>query len=128
YPYENYISGYLRRIRIDDGYFEEEWIPWFVEDLTQHVRYYSWAYDWKYNHVYASVYRPGLPKIGVLARYPGRYLDANGIISSPEIGPASNWKSLHYTIENASATTFFYPVLFGYDKITRNWDTLAVNF
>ncbi len=128
YPYENYISGYLRRIRIADGYFEEEWIPWFVEDPNQHVRYYSWAYDWKNNHVYASVYRPGFPRIGELARYPGRYLDANGVILSPEIGPATHWKGLHYTLENTSATSHFTPVLFGYDKSARQWDTLAVNF
>lgn len=127
YPYENYISGYLRRIRIDDGYFEEEWIPWFVEDPTQHVRYYAWAYDFKNNHVYASVYRPGYPRIGELARYPGRYLDANGVIASPEIGPATNWKELRYTIENTSSTSQFNPLLVGYDKGTRNWDTLAVN-
>ncbi|MCK6612815.1 MAG: C25 family cysteine peptidase [Ignavibacteriaceae bacterium] len=128
YPAENYISGYLRRIRIDDGYFDAEWIPWFVEDPNQHIRYYAWTYDWKNNHVYASVYRPGVPRIGVLARYPGRYLDANGVIASPEVGPAKEWKRLHYLLENQSATTHFTPILYGYDRAAKKWDTLAVDF
>lgn len=128
YPYENYVSGYLRRIRISDGYFDLEWIPWFVDDIFQHIRYYAWAYDWKNNQIYASVYRPGTPRIGRIGRYPARYLDAAGTIVSPDIGPANRYKSLSFKLDQGTGTTTFRPFLFGYNKNARTWDTLAAGF
>ncbi|MCK7519134.1 MAG: hypothetical protein MZV64_16100 [Ignavibacteriales bacterium] len=52
YPHENYFSGFMRRIKADDGFFEEEWLT-----FGPFKSYYAWCWDWQNNKVYASVYR-----------------------------------------------------------------------
>ncbi len=117
FPYENYESGFMRRIRISDGYFEEEWVTY-----TPFQGYYAWCYDWQNNLVYASVYRNNfVPKISI---FKGKYLDVSGNVSTNVIGPASKWNSLSYSVENFDNSASYSALLLGQNNITRNWDTL----
>ncbi len=90
----------MRRIRISDGFFEEEWISY-----RPFQGYYAWCYDWVNDEVIASVFFHGLaPKFSV---FKGRYVDANGNFTTQDIGPASNWKTLTYDLHQNSSGTYY---------------------
>ncbi len=117
FPYENYESGFMRRIRISDGYFEEEWVTY-----TPFQGYYAWCYDWQNNLVYASVYRQNtVPKISI---FKGKYLDVSGNAATNIIGPAGKWNSLSYSVENFGSNATYNAVLLGQNYSTLKWDTL----
>ncbi len=120
YPAEYYLSNYIRRIRISDGFFEEEWIA-----FRPFQSLFSWCYDKVNDKVYSGVYRKSgyTPKFFV---FQGTYSDAQGTFSSQDIGPASKWKTLNYDFhQNLSGS--FSNVLYGLNKSTKDYDTLAVN-
>ena len=120
YPHENYFSGFMRRIRVDDGFFEEEWIT-----FKPFKSYYAWCWDWQNNHVYASVYRSNnLPKI---SKFEGKYLDAHGSTISSEIGPALKWNQVSYEMESNGSAGSYNGMLLGLNKNTNLWDTLNAN-
>ncbi len=123
FAYENYTSGFMRRIRISDGFFEEEWLT-----RGQFQGYYGWTYDWLNNKVYASVFRDNVvnypPKISV---FNGKYLDANGTSLTLPIGPALSWSKVSYNVKIPQQTSKCKVVLLGENNKTKNWDTLAVN-
>ena len=117
FPYENYESGYMRRIRLSNGVFEEEWLTYIPFQ-----GYYGWCYDWVNNLVYASVYRKNVqPKI---SEFKGRYLDADGTALTSTVGPASSWNSLSYSVENFSSDASYKAMLLGQNSFTNLWDTL----
>ena len=96
YPSENYESNYMRRIRVSDGTFEEEWISY-----QPFQGYYGWCYDWINEKVIASVFFNGKsPKFSV---FKGRYVDAEGNFTTQDIGPASKWKTLDYEFQQNSS-------------------------
>ncbi len=120
FPYENYESGYMRRIKLSNGVFEEEWLTYIPFQ-----GYYGWCYDWVNNMVYASVYRKNVkPKI---SEFKGRYLDAEGTASTLAIGPASKWNNLSFSIDNSSSDASFNAMLLGQNSSTNLWDTLNTN-
>lgn len=127
YPYENFFSGFMRRIRISDGFFEQEWVPGYNENPNNIVRYYGWAVDSKNNYVYGAIYRPGIFQRRVVTKFPARYIDAKGTASTPVIGPASEWKTFRYSIGNKTSQNIVNFIMLGYNKNTRLWDTLFVN-
>jgi hypothetical protein len=118
FPSEYYWYNEMRRIRIEDGVYEEEWIS-FIPFQS----YYAWHYDWINNVVYSTVFRPSgyEPK---LSKFQGNYVDAAGNISSSLIGPASEWNTASYQIENQSSSSFFNVTLLGFNENTRALDTL----
>ncbi|NWF90657.1 MAG: hypothetical protein HXY50_14505 [Ignavibacteriaceae bacterium] len=118
YPYENNVSGFMRRIRISDGFFEEEWITYLPFQS-----YYAWCWDWQNNDIYASVFRSNFtPKI---AKFKGRYQNAKGSLEISEIGPAKSWYNLSYNIEPGSSASSFSSILFGHNQTLNLWDTLG---
>ncbi len=119
YPSENYQSNFMRRIRVEDGFYEEEWIVY-----QPFQGYYAWCYDWVHDNVFTSVFRAGrTPKV---SQFKGRYIDASGTISTREIGPASKWNNISYGV-NLNSTGSFSNMLYGLNRVTKNYDTLAVN-
>ncbi|MCH7772109.1 MAG: hypothetical protein IIA49_14020 [Bacteroidetes bacterium] len=121
YPVESFFSNTIRRIRISDGFFEEEW----------HVRsefesYYSWCSDWVNNTVSAGVYRASgfEPKISTFF---GNYIDANGSIITKPVGPAAWWKSLSFDLLNPNPTGEYSADLLGFNSSSKLWDTIKVN-
>ena len=120
FPYENYESGYMRRIRLSNGVFEEEWLTY-----VPFQGYYGWCYDWVNNLVYASVFRKNVKN--KISEFKGRYLDADGSALTSVIGPASKWKSLSYSVENFSSDASFSAILLGQNSNTSLWDTLNTN-
>ncbi len=119
FPTERFYSNKMRRIKASDGNYEEEWIAY-----QPFQSYYSWCYDWINDEVIASVYGNNKnPKFSV---FQGRHVDANGTITTQEIGPASKWKTINYSIHQNSSGHFS-NVLFGLNKNTKIYDTLAVN-
>jgi hypothetical protein len=121
YPVEYYNSNIMRRIRISDGFFEEEWIA-----VQPFQSYYAWCWDWQNDHIYASVYRASgyEPKF---SRFAGYYVDANGNITSKEIGPAAWWNNLEYDFYNPSPNGEFSVDLLGQNSNTKIWDTLQTD-
>ena len=122
YPYENYENGFIRRIRISDGVFEEEWISY-----NPFQNYYAWCYDSENNLVYTSVYsnKSVAPKI---SKFKGKYIDATGSVTTSEIGPAAEWNNLNLNIVNRDNLSAFKVSLLGKNTGTNQWDTLKTNF
>ncbi len=127
YPYENYTSGYMRRIGIYDGYFDEEWVVSNPNVPSEFVFYYAWAFDWKNNIAYATRWRPGVSKYPVITSFIGKYLDAQGSLTSQQIGPASKWNSSSYELIQLAAAGSANVVLQGLNNETKAWDTLSAN-
>jgi hypothetical protein len=118
--YENYTLANLRRYRLSDGVFEEEWrYSLIVKD------FYDIAYDHINDFVYFNTFRPGLTEYTpAFFKYRGTYKEANGEIISPEIGPASKWYNLEFNIDQTNSNGVYRSYLLGKDKITGNWLTL----
>ncbi|MBK7629695.1 MAG: hypothetical protein IPJ23_03075 [Ignavibacteriales bacterium] len=121
--YESWNSGYIRKYRLSDGFFEEEYLP-FIYSLE----IYSWTFDFFNNYLYAGLYRPSVQnyKFGFY-RFAGNYKQAYGSITSKEIGPARNWTSLHYNMDNLGSSGSYLCNLFGKNSANQIWDTLATN-
>ena len=114
--YENYNIANLRRYRLSDGIFEEEWrYSLKVKD------FYCIAYDHINNFVYFQTYRPIVPYIPAFFKYEGTFIEANGQIVSPEIGPASNWHNLEFDIDQTNSNGIYKNYLFGKNKSNGNW-------
>lgn len=122
YPVEYVNSNLIRRIRISDGFFEEEWIAY-----QPFKSLYSWCYDWTNDNVYASVYRSDTTYKPKFEKFAGSYVDANGYFETPQIGPALTWNKITYNVENSSTKGKYTALLKGLNKNTKNWDTLVSN-
>ncbi len=123
FTYESYDNGYLRRYRIQDGSFEEQWLS-----SSNFKNYYTWSYDWKDNFVYSSTFRPtGVVYIPGFQRFSGTYKDASGTIETTDIGPADAWNSIQYNFNLTGSKGTYKAVLLGRNINSKSWDTLNVN-
>ncbi|MBX2975998.1 MAG: hypothetical protein KF721_07670 [Ignavibacteriaceae bacterium] len=127
YPYENFYSGFIRRIRIEDGYFDADWFTWDPRGFVANIKFYAWTYDWKNDHVYATQFKYGNNLEPKIAKFVGKYVDATGTVLTQSIGPAFKWLNLKYDIVNNSSIGNYHVNLEGLNKNTRLWDTLATN-
>ncbi len=121
FPYENYQSGFMRRLRISDGIFEEEWVTY-----TPFQNYYAWGYDFSNNFVYASAFNPNVTGTKI-SKFKGRYLDGQGNVLTSEIGPASKWNDLNFVVESLNPNASYEAFLLGKNSSTKLWDTLNTN-
>lgn len=116
YPYENFLSNFMRRMRGNDGFFEEEW-------LTGNPNYYAWTYDEVNDVVYASIFRSGIrPEIHT---FTGKYKETKGEIVSSEIGPALEWNraEVNFTEDNYKGSRNV--SVEGYNSLSRMWDKIT---
>jgi hypothetical protein len=114
--YENYNIANLRRYRLSDGIFEEEWrYSLKVKD------YYCIAYDHLNDFVYFQTFRPVISYIPAFFKYVGTYIEANGQINSTEIGPASKWSNLEFNIDQTNSNGIYKSYLLGKNKSNGNW-------
>lgn len=120
--YESYLNGYMRRYRMADGFFEEEWLT-----STPFKGYYTCAYDWSNNFVYMSTFVPGAAYKPGFHKFIGTYQDALGSATSEEIGPSVKWKNSTYYVDQTGSTGSYTVTLLGKNNVTNLWDTLAVN-
>ncbi len=125
--YENYSHIYLRRYRLSDGAFEEEWrYSPYAKD------YYAIAYDYLNNFVFFSAFRPGTtPYDPGFFKYRGTYIEANGTIASQEIGPASKWNNLQFEIDQTNSNGTYKAFLWGKNRTSGEWivlDTLTQSY
>jgi flagellar hook assembly protein FlgD len=118
YPYENYESGYMRRLNLNTGKFEEDWLSWIP-----YAGFYAWCYDWVNDNIYASVF--AAKKSPAIYSFLGKYRESAGYIESGEIGPASKWRELSYNADTLNSTGSYYAYLFGYNNKTLHYDTLV---
>lgn len=123
----DYYNNYMRRHRLSDGIFEEEWL--IMEPHPQNFRkFFAWCNDWQHDNIYASVFRSQdttiTPKFGKFAGY---YVDANGNVTTQTVGPVAWWNNLKYDFYNPSLTGVYSTYLLGQNSNTKNWDTLQVN-
>jgi len=125
YPAEYFNANYMRRLELNDGSFEEEWVV-MLPFPGNFQSYYSWCWDWQNDFIYASVYRSSgfTPKF---SRFAGYYVDANGTITTKSVGPVEKWNSLKYDLNNPSPSGKFATDLLGLNSATKNWDTLLTN-
>lgn len=122
--YENYNGYSLRSYRLSDGAFEEEW-----RYSVKAKDYYCIAYDRINNFVYFQTFRPGtIPYTPAFFKYHGTYIEANGEVSSPEIGPSAHWNRLDYVIEKTNSNGVFNSYLYGKQKSNGNWVLLDTTF
>jgi hypothetical protein len=119
FPYERGISGFMRRINIETGFFEEEWLT-----NIPYQGYYCWTYDWQNNVVYSSVYTDG--KTPKFSKFIGRYKEAAGQITTQPIGPASEWKTGMYRVDNQNPNASYKTNIEAYNNSTKRWDTVIV--
>lgn len=118
YPYENYQEGYLRRINLETGFYEEEWIS-----FLPFQGFYAWTYDFINDVVYSSVFSAGhSPKI---YKFVGKYRASSGSIVTTSIGPASKWSLVEYEMKTQNTTGSYNAVLQGYNINTKHWDDLV---
>lgn len=121
YVVESLDANFMRRIRLSDGVFEEEWIA-----VQPFQSYFAWYWDWQNDKVYASVYRRTgfTPKF---SKFAGYHIDASGNIATNSVGPVAWWNELEYDLNNPSPTGEYSADLLGLNTVTRIWDTLQVN-
>ncbi len=118
--YENFSLIKLRRYSMPDGAFEEEW--WYAPKIKD---YYAIAYDYANDFVYFNTFRPGsTPYIPAFFKYQGTFIEANGQIVTPEIGPASKWHNLEFDIDQTNSNGIYKGYLFGKNKTNGSWVTL----
>ena len=121
------FNNYLRRYRLSDGYYEEEFLA-TNPPPSNFKNYFAWCWDWQHDKIYASVFKYAdttvVPKFGKFAGY---YVDANGTVTTKTIGPVAWWNNLKYDLTNPSPTGEYSTVLLGQNADTKNWDTLQVN-
>ena len=122
-----YFNNYMRKHRISDGYFEEEWLV--SEPHPQNFQhYFAWCWDWIHDRIYASVFMYPEPIAAKFGKFAGYYVDANGTITTKSVGPVAWWNNLKYDLTNTNPTGSFENYLFGQNSTTKNWDTLQIDF
>jgi hypothetical protein len=118
--YENYTLINLRRYHLTDGAFEEQWIY-----NRKEKDYYAIAYDYQNDFVYFNTFRPGnTPYTPAFFKYHGTYIEANGQITSQEIGPASKWHNLQFNIDQTNSNGVYNSYLLGKKKSNAEWVVL----
>jgi Peptidase family C25/Propeptide_C25/CARDB len=121
YPSESFFSNFMRRIRLNDGFFEEEWLSY-----VPFQSYFGWCTDWQNNRIYSSVYRSSgfEPKF---SEFVGNYVDANGSIVTEPVGPVAWWNNVNYDLYKPSDSGEYQAILLGFNSTSKLWDTLKVN-
>ncbi|MDH3269317.1 MAG: C25 family cysteine peptidase, partial [Ignavibacteria bacterium] len=122
-----YFNNYIRRHRLSDSYFEEEFLA-TDPPQSNFQHYFAWCWDWQHDKIYASVFRYAdtlvVPKFGKFAGY---YVDANGTVTTKAVGPVAWWNNLNYDFINPSPTGEYTAILQGQNSATKKWDTLQIN-
>uniref|UniRef100_A0A832DH05 Gingipain domain-containing protein n=1 Tax=Ignavibacterium album TaxID=591197 RepID=A0A832DH05_9BACT len=120
YLMESFEANFIRKNRLTDGSFVEEWLL-----FTPMQGFYSMCYDWQNNLIFAGTYRAGFPT--KFSKFIGSYTDANGFLSTDLVGPAKKWNSLNIDIDNPSPSANYKIDLYGLNNLTRLIDTLYQN-
>ena len=121
--YESLDEGRLRRHRMSDGTFEEEW-----HSFLPQMDFYAISYDWEHDYVYFSAFLPlGLPHTPAYHQFIGTYKNSDGFISSGEIGPARDWQNLEFNFDLTGSTGYYQSTLYGRNRNTNNWDILMTD-
>lgn len=123
YPYEDFSSGYMRRIRLSDGSYREQWLTNSAE--VGYQGYHAWAYDEQHDVVYASIFRGDADT--TIHVFEGHYTESNGKITTPVVGPASKWENLQFDLQDDGYLGESSNYLHGYNNLTKNWDTLEAD-
>jgi hypothetical protein len=122
-----YFNNYMRRHRLSDGFFEEEWMV--MEPInTNFQHYFGWSLDWQNDKIYASVFKyADTTVVAKFGKFAGYYVDANGSITTKTVGPIAWWNDVKYDFTNPSPTGVYSTLLLGQNSSTKNWDTLQVD-
>ncbi|MDT3696523.1 MAG: C25 family cysteine peptidase [Ignavibacterium sp.] len=115
--YENQNLKTLQRYSLVDGSFEDEWV--YALKIKD---FYAISYDHQNDFVYFNTFRPGnTPYIPAFFKYHGTYVEANGRITSQEIGPASKWNNLLFNIDQTNSNGVYKSYLLGKRKSNSEW-------
>ncbi|MBN1638713.1 MAG: hypothetical protein JW866_07090 [Ignavibacteriales bacterium] len=119
FPYEYYTSGFMRRIRISDGLFEEEWFTG-----EPYRGYFSWSYDNLNDVVYASTFRHLPNQIHI---FTGHYKEGKGTVTTPKVGPSSQWKNIYYELNLSGYKGNYNTKLLGFNRYNKSWQEIKSN-
>lgn len=122
YTSEYMMGGHLKRFRLKDGIFEEEWFLF----ASSNKFLFSWWYDWTNNFVYGGIKKYSGDNYLQIYKFVGKYVEARGNITSQDIGPGSKWTTLSYDIDTVGSLGKFTASVEGFNKTTNKWDTVAV--
>jgi len=121
--YEQYINGYIRKYRLSDGFYEEEYLP-----FLDNKKVYSWTYDWYNNLLYGGLFNPVAINYDFgFYKFVGNYKEAAGSFTTDEIGPARKWYNLNFNLDTSGSLGYFTNLLLGKNTFTQVWDTLNTN-
>ena len=121
--YEQYINGYIRKYRLSDGFYEEEYLP-----FLDNKKVYSWTYDWYNNLLYGGLFNPVAINYDFgFYKFVGNYKEAAGSFTTDEIGPARKWYNLNFNLDTSGSLGYFTNLLLGKNTFTQVWDTLSSN-
>ncbi|HPN37951.1 MAG TPA: C25 family cysteine peptidase [Melioribacteraceae bacterium] len=119
FVYENFQSGFMRRMNMETGEFEDA--DWLTN--VPYQGYYSWIYDKINDIVYSSVYKVGkLPKI---SKFAGTYYQTFGSATSPEISNVKKWKQAEYEIISEGSNGEYHVNLEGFKADENIWVSVA---
>jgi hypothetical protein len=121
FPYERYDEGYMRRINLTNGAFEDQW-----HSFIPLQGFYAWTYDWVNDRVFASVFT-GNNQPTKIAVFKGTFTDSRGSILSHQVGPSVQWNNLEYIVDDDGSTGTYQTYLKGFNKNTSQWENLFEN-
>jgi hypothetical protein len=122
YTAEVMMGGHLKRFKISDGTFEEEWYLYGHSNNSL----FSWWYDWTNNSVYSGAKSYSGDSYLRIYRFEGKYLASNGNLISQEIGPGSKWQNLTFELDTVGSLGSYTASVEGLNKKSNSWDTVAV--
>ncbi len=119
FVYENFMSGFMRRLNMETGEFEDaDWLTYYPFQ-----GYYGWTYDKVNDNVYATVYKTGkTPKI---SKFAGSYFQTFGNAVSPEVSNVKKWKKAEYFVNSNGSNGNYFVSLEGFNTFTNTWVTIS---
>jgi len=121
YVLEKNIGNYMRKYDMNTYLHLNEWsLNRFVVES-----YYCMTYDDENDVVYGFVYG-GLqaPRVSI---YKGTYNEGNGSLTTPSIGPATNWNNAGYIVDDTGSQAEYSVLLEGYKKATNSWEPVSAS-
>ena len=119
YPYEKNNNGFMRRLNISTGEFEDiDWLPY-----VPFQGFYCWIYDYFNDVVFASVYHP--KKTKKITKFAGTYFQTYGHAISPEVTNVKKWKKAEYNVNSEGSNGEYYVNLDGLEANSNSWVTIA---
>jgi len=127
YLYDDFNSGYMKSVDLEQGILREEWLTAAVPG--DYIQFWAWHYSKSANRVYATRYRPEKPNAKREIRvFEGKKQSASAEYLTPAFGPAYGWDSVAVSIDKNSSNSTVQTTLYGLNSTTKQWQSLTSDF